>query len=46
MYLLQWSKRYPAKKQDTATLDPKDTEKVLAHTMWMCEQSLEFLKEE
>lgn len=46
MYLLQWGKHYPAKKQDTATLNPRDKKQVLAHAMWMCEQSLEFLKDE
>jgi len=42
-YLLQWGEHYPAKKQDTANLDPNDKERVLAHTMWMCEQGIQFV---
>jgi hypothetical protein len=45
LYLAQWVKHYPAKRQDTTNLDPRNKEKVLSHTMWMCEQGLEFLKD-
>lgn len=43
-YLLQWADHYPPKRQDTTNLDPRNKEAVLSHTMWMCEQGLEFLK--
>lgn len=46
MYLNQWGQTYLPKRQDTANLDPLDKPKVLSHAMWMCEQGLEFLKEE
>lgn len=42
LYLNKWSKHYPPQKQDTAELDPRNKEKVLSHTMWMCEQGIDF----
>jgi hypothetical protein len=45
LYLAQWGKHYPAKRQDTTNLDPRNKEAVLSHTMWMCEQGLDFVKD-
>jgi len=45
LYHNKWSKHYPAERQDTANLDPRNKEKVLSHTMWMCEQALGFLQD-
>lgn len=45
LYLAQWGKHYPSRRNDTTNLDPRNKEAVLSHTMWMCEQGLEFLKE-
>ena len=45
LYLEKWNKHYPAQRHDTDSLDPRNKEKVLSHTMWMCEQGLEFLKD-
>lgn len=42
LYHNKWSKHYPPEHQDTANLDPRNKEKVLSHTMWMCEQAIEF----
>lgn len=41
-YHNKWSKHYPPERQDTENLDPRNKEKVLSHTMWMCEQGIEF----
>lgn len=42
-YLLQWGNHYPPKRQDTTSLDPRNKEAVLSHTMWMCEQGIAFV---
>jgi hypothetical protein len=42
LYHNKWSKHYPAERQDTSNLDPRNKEKVLSHAMWMCEQGIEF----
>ena len=45
LYLTQWGKHYPPKRNDTTNLDPRNKEAVLSHTMWMCEQGRDFLQD-
>lgn len=44
-YLAQWGAHYPPQRQDTTDLDPRNKEKVLLHTMWMCKQGTAFVDE-
>lgn len=45
-YYERWAPHYPAERLDTEELFPAgDRVKAMRHTMWMCEQTLDFIRD-